>query len=186
MPLKTLFLNPPSFENFDGGAGSRWPATREIESYLVSGLAGLSGGNAGGGAAAGCAAASRSGEETIEIAKDYEFLVLFTSTPGFPGDIRLAQAIKQANPTIKIAFVGPHVSVLPEKSLRDCPEIDFVCRKEFDYCGGGLREGQAAGGYSGCVVSEGRERLCTIRTRRRFRIWMRCRTSLKFTSAISM
>src|ERR1700679_1283486 len=33
MPLKTLFLNPPSFENFDGGAGSRWPATREIESF---------------------------------------------------------------------------------------------------------------------------------------------------------
>ena len=31
--LKTLFLNPPSFENFDGGASSRWPATREIESY---------------------------------------------------------------------------------------------------------------------------------------------------------
>jgi hypothetical protein len=34
MPLKTLLLNPPSFENFDGGASSRWPATREIESYL--------------------------------------------------------------------------------------------------------------------------------------------------------
>jgi hypothetical protein len=33
-----------------------------------------------------------SGEETAKIAKDYEFLVLFTSTPGFPGDIRLAQA----------------------------------------------------------------------------------------------
>jgi hypothetical protein len=33
MPLKTLFLNPPSFENYDGGASSRWPATREIESY---------------------------------------------------------------------------------------------------------------------------------------------------------
>jgi hypothetical protein len=31
--MKTLFLNPPSFEHFDGGAGSRWPATREIESY---------------------------------------------------------------------------------------------------------------------------------------------------------
>ena len=72
-------------------------------------------------------------EETIEIAKDYEFLVLFTSTPGFPGDIRFREAIKKANPGIKIAFVGPHVTVLPEKSLRDCPEIDFVCRKEFDY-----------------------------------------------------
>ena len=33
MPLKTLFLNPPSFEGFDGGASSRWPASREIESY---------------------------------------------------------------------------------------------------------------------------------------------------------
>ncbi len=31
--MKTLLLNPPSFENFDGGASSRWPATREIESY---------------------------------------------------------------------------------------------------------------------------------------------------------
>ena len=31
--LKTLFLNPPSFENFDGGASSRWPATREIDSF---------------------------------------------------------------------------------------------------------------------------------------------------------
>jgi len=31
--MRTLFLNPPSFEKFDGGASSRWPATREIESY---------------------------------------------------------------------------------------------------------------------------------------------------------
>ena len=28
-----------------------------------------------------------SAEETIKTAKDYEFLVLYTSTPGFPGDI---------------------------------------------------------------------------------------------------
>ena len=31
--MKTLLLNPPSFKNFDGGASSRWPATREIESF---------------------------------------------------------------------------------------------------------------------------------------------------------
>ena len=74
-----------------------------------------------------------SAEETIQIARDYEFLVLFTSTPGFPGDIRLAHKIKEVNPKIKIAFVGPHVTVLPERSLKDCPAIDFVVRKEFDY-----------------------------------------------------
>ena len=30
---KTLFLNPPSFEGFDGGAGSRYQARREIRSF---------------------------------------------------------------------------------------------------------------------------------------------------------
>ena len=133
MPLKTLFLNPPSFENFDGGAGSRWPATREIESFWYPVWLAYPAGMLEGARLLDAPPHHVSGDETIEIAKDYEFLVLFTSTPGFPGDIRLSRAIKQRNPSIKIAFVGPHVSVLPEKSLRDCAEIDFVCRKEFDY-----------------------------------------------------
>src|SRR5260370_36233750 len=74
-----------------------------------------------------------SAQETIEIGKQYEFLVLFTSTPGFPGDIRLAPKMKEANPKLKIAFVGPHVTTLPERSLLECPDIDFVCRRELDY-----------------------------------------------------
>jgi hopanoid biosynthesis associated radical SAM protein HpnJ len=133
MPLKTLFLNPPSFENFDGGAGSRWPATREIESFWYPVWLAYPAGMLEGSRLLDAPSHHVSGEQTIEIAKGYEFLVLFTSTPGFPGDIRLAHAIKAVNPKIKIAFVGPHVTVLPEKSLRDCPAIDFICRKEFDY-----------------------------------------------------
>ena len=134
MPLKTLFLNPPSFENFDGGAGlPRWPATREIESYWYPVWLAYPAGMLEGARLLDAPPHYISAEQTIEIAKDYEFLVLFTSTPGFPGDIGLSKAIKAANPKIKIAFVGPHVSVLPEKSLRDCPAIDFVARKEFDY-----------------------------------------------------
>src|SRR5277367_3743013 len=133
MPLKTLFLNPPSFENFDGGAGSRWPATREIESYWYPVWLAYPAGMLEGARLLDAPPHYVSAEETINIAKEYEFLVLYTSTPGFPGDIRLVQKIKDANPTMKIAFVGPHVGVLTEKSLRDCPEIDFVVRKEFDY-----------------------------------------------------
>ncbi len=132
MPLKTLLLNPPSFENFDGGAGSRWPATREIESYWYPVWLAYPAGALEGSRLLDAPSHHVSAEETINIAKGYEFLVLFTSTPGYPGDILLAAAIKQANPTIKIAFVGPHVSVLPERTLRECPSIDFVCRKEFD------------------------------------------------------
>jgi len=133
MPLKTLFLNPPSFENFDGGAGSRWPATREIESYWYPVWLAYPAGMLEGARLLDAPSHHVSAEETINIARDYEFLVLFTSTPGFPGDIRLSKKIREANPKIKIAFVGPHVSVLPERSLKDCPEIDFVVRKEFDY-----------------------------------------------------
>jgi hopanoid biosynthesis associated radical SAM protein HpnJ len=133
MPLKTLFLNPPSFENFDGGAGSRWPATREIESYWYPVWLAYPTGMLEGARLLDAPPHHITGEETIQIAKDYEFLVLFTSTPGFPGDMRLAKAIKDANPKIKICFVGPHVTVQPEKSMRDCPSIDFVARKEFDY-----------------------------------------------------
>ena len=31
--MRTLFLNPPSYEGFDGGAGARYQARREIRSY---------------------------------------------------------------------------------------------------------------------------------------------------------
>jgi hopanoid biosynthesis associated radical SAM protein HpnJ len=133
MPLKTLFLNPPSFENFDGGAGSRWPATREIESYWYPVWLAYPAGMLEGSRLLDAPSHHVSAEETINIARDYEFLVLFTSTPGFPGDIRLVKKVREVNPKIKIAFVGPHVSVLPERSLKDCPEIDFVVRKEFDF-----------------------------------------------------
>ena len=133
MPLKTLFLNPPSFENFDGGAGSRWPATREIESYWYPVWLAYPAGMLEGARLLDAPSHHVSADETINIARDYEFLVLFTSTPGFPGDIRLAKKIRDINPKIKIAFVGPHVTVLPERSLKDCPSIDFVVRKEFDY-----------------------------------------------------
>ena len=133
MPLKTLFLNPPSFENFDGGAGSRWPATREIESYWYPVWLAYPAGMLEGSRLLDAPSHHVSAEETINIARDYEFLVLFTSTPGFPGDIRLVKKIKETNPKIKIAFVGPHVTVLPERSLKECREIDFVVRKEFDY-----------------------------------------------------
>src|SRR6266581_374261 len=143
MPLKTLFLNPPSFENFDGGAGSRWPATREIESYWYPVWLAYPAGMLEGARLLDAPPHYVSAEETINIAKEYEFLVLYTSTPGFPGDIRLAQRIKDANPGIKIAFVGPHVTVLPEKCLRDASAIDFVVRKEFDYAVKEFAEGKS-------------------------------------------
>jgi hopanoid biosynthesis associated radical SAM protein HpnJ len=131
--LKTLLLNPPSFENFDGGASSRWPATREIESYWYPVWLAYPAGMLEGSRLLDAPPHHVSADETIKICRDYDFLVLFTSTPGWQGDQKLAEAIKAVNPRVKIAFVGPPVTTSPEQALNECPAIDFVCRREFDY-----------------------------------------------------
>ncbi len=133
MPLKTLLLNPPSFENFDGGASSRWPATREIESYWYPVWLTYPAGMLEGSKLLDAPPHHISADEVIETSKSYEFLVLFTSTVGWAGDHGLARAIKAANPSIKIAFVGPPVTTDPDRALNECEAIDFVCRREFDF-----------------------------------------------------
>src|SRR5712692_171581 len=131
--MKTLLLNPPSFEMFDGGASSRYQATREIPSFWYPVWLAYSAGMIKDSRLLDAPSHDVTPEETIRIATEYEFLVLFTSTAGFKSDAKLAEAIKAANPTIRIAFVGPHVTVQPEQSLKATPAIDFVVRREFDY-----------------------------------------------------
>jgi len=65
--------------------------------------------------------------------KDYEFLVLFTSTVGLESDVKLIRKIKEANPSLKIAFVGPHGHIKPDETLNASADIDFVTRGEFDH-----------------------------------------------------
>ena len=131
--MKTLLLNPPSFEKFDGGASSRWPVTREIESYWYPVWLTYPAGMIPGSRLLDASPHHVSKAETVEIAKDYEFLVLFTSTVGFHSDIELIRQIKEKNPGLKIAFVGPHVHNRPEERLRASEDIDFVVRGEIDY-----------------------------------------------------
>src|SRR6266849_6323465 len=83
LPKKTLFLNPPSFEGFDGGAGSRWPSTREIESYWYPVWLCYPAGMLEGSRVLDAPPHGVSIEQTVAMAPDFEFLVLFTSSPGF-------------------------------------------------------------------------------------------------------
>src|SRR6266480_3682370 len=96
--MKTLLLNPPSFEMFDGGASSRYQATREIPSFW--------------------------------------YPVWLAYSAGMIKDSRLLDAPSHGvtpEEAIKIAFVGPHVTIQPEPSLKASTAIDFVVRREFDY-----------------------------------------------------
>ena len=131
--MKTLLLNPPSFENFDGGASSRYQATREITSFWYPVWLAYPAGLIEESRLLDAPSHGVSPEETIKISGGYDFVVIFTCTPGFRSDIRLAEMMKAAKPDIKIAFVGPHVTVRAEESLRASSAIDFIARKEFDY-----------------------------------------------------
>jgi hopanoid biosynthesis associated radical SAM protein HpnJ len=131
--MKTLLLNPPSFEKFDGGAGSRYQATREITSFWYPVWLAFPAGLIKESRLLDAPAHGITPEETVQIIRDYDFVVVFTSTPGFRSDVRLAEMMKDVKPQIKIAFVGPHVSVQTEESLKASLAIDFVARREFDY-----------------------------------------------------
>lgn len=131
--MKTLLLNPPSFEKFDGGASSRWPARREITSFWYPVWLAYPAGMIKESRLLDAPPHGVTPEDTLQIAGAYDFLVLFTSTPGFKNDVRLAEMIKDSHPGIKIAFVGPPVSVQPEDTLKASRAIDFVARREFDY-----------------------------------------------------
>jgi hopanoid biosynthesis associated radical SAM protein HpnJ len=131
--MRTLFLNPPSFENFDGGASSRWPASREIESYWYPVWLCYPAGMLADSKVVDAPPHHLSIDDTVQMARDFEFLVLFTSTPGFNVDVKIAERMKDVNPRLKVCFVGPPVTIEPEKVLRTSSAIDFVIRREFDY-----------------------------------------------------
>jgi anaerobic magnesium-protoporphyrin IX monomethyl ester cyclase len=60
-------------------------------------------------------------------------VVLDTSTPSIYNDVGVAQAIKQRVPGAFVVLVGPHVSALPEESLRLNDAVDAVARHEYDH-----------------------------------------------------
>lgn len=141
--MRTLFLNPPSYEDFDGGAGSRYQAKREVWSFWYPTWLAYPTGMLPGARLLDAPPLNLSVEETVRIARDYDHVVLHTSTPSFRADVRTAQALKDAKPDTVIGFVGGHVTTLPEESLRYAPVIDYVARKEFDLAVVAIAEGRA-------------------------------------------
>ncbi len=81
--------------------------------------------------------------EVLRLAADYELVVLHTSTPSFANDVKVARAMKDANPRLKVGFVGAKVAVEPEESLAASTAIDFVARNEFDFTIKEIAEGKS-------------------------------------------
>src|SRR5882757_3254882 len=130
---KTLFVNPPSWQGFDGGAGSRYQAKREIKSFWYPTWLAQPAALIEGSRVVDAPADDLSVADVLKIARDYELVIIHTSAPTLRGDAKLAEALKSQNPDVQVGLVGAHAAVLPAETLGASEAIDFVGRKEFDF-----------------------------------------------------
>ncbi len=140
--MPTLFLNPPSFDGFDGGAGSRYQARREVTSFWYPTWLAQPAALVPDSRLLDCPPHGIDREECLRIARDYDHVIIHTSTPSLRNDCKVAEAIKAQRPDTTIGFVGAHAAVLPVETLKASPAIDWVGRKEFDYTCKEVAEGR--------------------------------------------
>jgi hopanoid biosynthesis associated radical SAM protein HpnJ len=130
---RTLFVNPPSWQGFDGGAGSRYQAKREIRSFWFPTWLAQPAALVEGSRLVDAPPHDLKSEDMLRIARDYELVVIHTSAPTLRGDAELAEALKSQNADLQVGFVGAQAAVLPEETLASSEAIDWVARKEFDF-----------------------------------------------------
>src|SRR5580698_334363 len=140
--MRTLCLQAPSFDGFDGGAGSRYQARREIRSYWYPTWLAQVAAVVPGSKLIDAVPHRLTLEKIVSRAHDYDLAVLHTSTPSFGSDVRVIEALKAANPRLKAGFVGAKVAVEPHASLASSPVIDFVAGNEFDFTIREIAEGR--------------------------------------------
>ena len=130
---RTLFLQAPSFDGYDGGAGARYQMKREIRSFWYPTWLAQPAAMVPGSKLIDAPAHDLSWEDIAHEVDGKELVILHTSTPSFRQDVHTAELIKARNPAAMIGFIGAKVAVEPEASLAASSAVDFVCRNEFDF-----------------------------------------------------
>ena len=93
---KTLFVNPPSWQGFDGGAGSRYQAKREIRSFWYPTWLAQPAALVPGSRLVDAPPHDLTRDDILRIARDYEAVVIHTSAPTLRGDAALAESLKSS------------------------------------------------------------------------------------------
>ncbi|HXP77393.1 MAG TPA: hopanoid biosynthesis associated radical SAM protein HpnJ, partial [Stellaceae bacterium] len=133
----------------DGGAGARYQARREIRSFWYPTWLAQPAALVPGSRLIDAPAAGIPLSQVLPLARDYDLVVMHTSTPSFSADAKMAAALKDVNPKLKVGFVGAKVAVQPDESLKQAPPIDFVGRNEFDFTIKEVAEGKPLSAIDG-------------------------------------
>ena len=147
--MNTLFLQPPSFDGYDGGAGARYQNKREIKSFwyptwLAQPAALVEGSKLIDGPPSGWTF-----ETVAADARTRDLVVMHTSTPSFEQDVKFARALKDIKPSLQIGMIGAKVAVDPQGSLAASDAIDWVARNEFDFTCQDVARGDPLSGIDG-------------------------------------
>ena len=93
--MRTLFLQAPSFDGYDGGAGSRYQAKREIKSFWYPTWLAQPAALVPDSKLIDAPAHDQSWDDIAHEFDDRDLVILDTSTPSFNQDIRTARLIKE-------------------------------------------------------------------------------------------
>ncbi len=149
--MRTLFLNPPSYEGFDGGAGSRYQARREVRSFWYPTWLAQAAALVPGSTLIDAPAHDLGVDEVLDRAEGFDLVVIHTSTPSVAQDAKTAALLKEQNPRVLVGFVGAHTMVLPDETLRVAPAVDFVTTGEFDHAVRDLANGKPLSEVAGVL-----------------------------------
>ncbi|MGA0603088.1 hopanoid biosynthesis associated radical SAM protein HpnJ [Caulobacter sp. KR2-114] len=131
--MRTLFLQAPSFDGFDGGAGSRYQAKREIKSFWYPTWLAQPASLVENSKLVDAPPHDQTLNDVLAMAKDFDLAVLHTSVPSFASDVKTIEAMKAVNPNLKAGLIGAKVAVDADGSMQKAPVVDFVARNEFDF-----------------------------------------------------
>src|SRR2546423_15053485 len=121
--MRTLFLQAPSFEGFDGGAGARYQTKREIRSFWYPTWLAQPAALVEGSKLIDAPPHQLRFEDIADDVKDRDLIVMHTSTPSFHSDAKTAARIKDFNPGVKIGMIGAKVAAEPAQTLRNAPAV---------------------------------------------------------------
>ncbi len=141
--MKILFLQAPSFEGFDGGAGSRYQARREIRSFWYPTWLAQAAAMVPDSKLIDAPPHGLSLARILEEVKHFDAVICHTSTPSFETDVKTLEALKDAKPELKVGFIGAKAAVDPEGCLNASKAIGFAAREEFDFTVQEVGEGRA-------------------------------------------
>jgi hopanoid biosynthesis associated radical SAM protein HpnJ len=139
--MRSLFLQAPSFDGYDGGAGARYQMKREVRSFWYPTWLAQPAALVEGSKLIDAPAHDLTWDDIKHEADDRDLVVLHTSTPSFRQDVHTAELLKERNPKLMIGLIGAKVAVETQQSLEASTAIDFVARNEFDFTIKDIAEG---------------------------------------------